>query len=174
MNIRSKIAVRLIAVFMIGGIVGGAAYRVVLQRHIRSLFAQRSRGFMNPFRDEILRRTAPESRPAVEALLATHSQRLTEIDGRFRSEIQASFKALLKDLSAYLTSDKIKEVEAFLEGPPPLRDGPPGPGRFDNMPPPRGPGGDPRQPGPGGPGGPGGPPDRSNPAKRADPPPIRL
>jgi hypothetical protein len=136
MNIRSKIVIKFLLTFLIGSVLGVALDRVIVRHHIRSLFEMRSRGFMLPFQDEILKRTAPESRAAVEALLAAHGQSLTEIDGRFRTEIESSFKALLKDLAAYLTPAKIKEIRSILQGSPPFRDGPPGRPRFKGIPPP--------------------------------------
>lgn len=130
MNIRSKIILRFLLTFLIGAVLGAAVNRVLVRQHIRSLFEMRSRGFLNPFQDVILKRTPPSSRSAVEALLETHGRRLTEIDTRFRAEIEASFKELMRDLSAILPADKMKEIESILQAPPPPFGKPGGPKRF--------------------------------------------
>ncbi|GEM_PF-2721591 len=158
MSIRFKIGLGLILSFALGVVVGGAAYRVILRHQIRGVFAERSRGFMNPFRDEILKQTPSGARPAVEALLTAHSKRMNEIDVRFRDEIDAAFKALFKDLAAHLPAENIRRIEERLQGPPPRRGGLPGPPIFKGPRPPGLPGGDPGQPGQFGPGGLGGPP----------------
>jgi hypothetical protein len=160
MTIRSKIGLGLVLTFIFGGIVGGAAYRVVLRHRIRGVFQARTSGFMNPFRGEILKQTPPEARPAVEALLAAHGKRLGEIDVRFRGEISAAFEDLFKDLAAHLTAEAIRQVKERLQGPPPRPGAAPGPPGFDGPRPPGPPGGGPGYPGqfrPGGPEGPEGP-----------------
>jgi hypothetical protein len=130
MNMRSKIILRFLLTFLIGAVLGAAVNRVLVRQHIRSLFEMRSRGFLNPFQDVILKRTPASSRPAVEALLETHGRYLTEIDARFRDEIEASFKELMKDLSEILPADKMKEIESLLQAPPPPFGKPGGPRRF--------------------------------------------
>jgi len=151
MNIRSKIGLGLILSFLFGGIVGGAAYRVVLRHRIRSVFQARTSGFLNPFRDEILKLTQYSSREAVEAVLAAHGKRMSEIDAGFRDEIETAFKELFKDLAKYLPAEAMKQVQQRFQNPPPRRRGPLGPDGF---------GGPPPMPRDGGPGplGPGGPP----------------
>jgi hypothetical protein len=167
MTVRSKIGFGLILTFLFGGFIGGAAYRVVLRHRIRGVFQARTSGFMNPFRDEILRVTPAPSRAEVEALLTAHGKRMSEIDTRFRGEIETAFNELFKDLEKHLPAEAMEQIQRRFRNPPPRPGGPPGRPEFGG--PPRAP----RDGGPGDPGpmGPGGPPDAPGGPEGSPPPP---
>jgi hypothetical protein len=136
MTLKSKIILRILLTFLIGAVLGAVLDRVVIRRHIRSLFRMGPGILMAPFQDEILSHVPPEARSAVERILEAHGRRLAEIRGRSRDEIEASFQTLLKDLSPYLTPEKIREIEQFIAPPFPFEDGPPKKPRFGKFPPP--------------------------------------
>ena len=177
MNVKVKAAIAFASIFAAGLVVGAVANRAIVQGRIRHMMRQRDAGMLAPWRNPVLDRVSGEKRAAVEKIFEEHGKRLAAIHANIKTEIDAEFASLWKDLEAVVPAEEMEKIKKDMSRwPPPPPDGRPGgPGGMrrgagpggPGGPPPGGPGG-PAMMGPGGPGGPGQP---GQPGRESPPPP---
>jgi hypothetical protein len=123
MTLRLKSVLLLIAVLVIGGLIGALVQARLAEQRIEQIAAHRSeRGFMR-FVERGIEPADPAQEEAVRAILREASMRVAERSMRHRADVRAIMDSTRAELSTILSAEQMEQLDAHLERHRPMRRG---------------------------------------------------
>ena len=119
MKTRWQIIIQVVAVMIIGIVIGALLNRALVQHRLRDMVAMRGAGLREPRPERFLKPSDAEQEAKIQAILDQHAQKFSEIHQRFNKEIDSAFKSLKDEIDPILTPEQKKAFEKMIPGPAP-------------------------------------------------------
>jgi hypothetical protein len=110
MNVRAKISFIVIITLIIGIVIGGLAYRILVQKRIEKVFLIRHPDYIAAFYERALE-LGPEQSSRVREILNQNAQTVAKIRTNFQEEVQSAHEALREELDPLLTPEQKQRLE---------------------------------------------------------------